>query len=409
MYLSRTFPYERLRRIAEESSLMDKYIDYSLLHRQFVEKSRYLLTPAINGFLSAAEDSQRGNFPFKFSISMSGLFIEQMLKEDTALVASITRLVGLGALEILTTPYYHSLSSLYRGGAEEFEEQVRETSQLIKKVFGVEPKSLVNTELIYTDSVAKSAEAMGLTGVMADDVPSIAAPGSQKIYSSGSYPGVRIILRNHQLSHAFIRGDFDASDLAYPGFNTIFIDSEDLPRADVSAYRNMAISLVQRGIRTMLPWEMIESSLPSGNISVPDAVGSASFELNGSVSSLLENPMQRMFYERVEALHPYVKEIDDARIKGLWRILQQADLLYCMSNGASVPNPGVYSSPADAFSICNTVLVDFEGKVGTLVQRIRKAKLQASVAAAQRQQVQPGPIMTKTTDVALQQKPIQMT
>ncbi len=407
MYLNRTFPYERLRRIAEESSLMDKYVDYALLHRQFIDKSRWVYGPAINGFLSVAEETQRTNSSFKFALALSGLFIEQLLKEDTALVASITRLVGLGAVEILAGTYYNSPASVYPAGEEEFEEQVRENIQLVKKVFGVEPKVLVNTKLIYSDGVAKCAETLGLSGVIADFVPGLTAPSCTEVYSSGAHPTVRILVRNPKLSREFVQGDFEAGRAGSDGVNIIYVDGEDLPRADISAYRNLALSIVQRSVETILPRDIIENTSPSGNLSVPEAARCASYELNGDVSTLIQNPMQRMFYERVSALAPYVKEIDDPRIKGLWRILQQVDHLYCMDDSGTLQNPRVFSSSADAFSVCNTILVDFEGKVGTLVQRLRKAKAQAAQAALH-PTPQPAPAaVQRMAETPLQSRPLQ--
>ncbi len=64
--------------------------------------------------------------------------------------------------------------------------------------------------------------------------------------------------------------------------------------------------------------------------------------------------------------------------------MQQVDFLIAMDE-RSTESKG-FSSAYEAFSVLNTILVDFEGKVATLVQRIRKAKAQAQQKLLQAQQ-----------------------
>jgi alpha-amylase/alpha-mannosidase (GH57 family) len=97
-------------------------------------------------------------------------------------------------------------------------------------------------------------------------------------------------------------------------------------------------------------------------------------------SPWLENSMQRISFDRILSLEPYIKEINDAGVTKIWRLFQQSDHLLYMSNKEELestqPHYSHYSSPAEAFAVFNVAYTDFEGKVATIVQRIRKSKLQ---------------------------------
>jgi alpha-amylase/alpha-mannosidase (GH57 family) len=95
------------------------------------------------------------------------------------------------------------------------------------------------------------------------------------------------------------------------------------------------------------------------------------------MSPWLDNPMQRISFDRILNLAPYIKEINDAGITKIWRIFQQSDYLLYMSNKEELElAQPYYSSPAEAFAVFNSAFTDFEGKVATIVQRMRKSKLQ---------------------------------
>ena len=79
---------------------------------------------------------------------------------------SFQKLVKTGQVEVLSETYYHSLSFLY--SRQEFEKQVELHRKKIKKLFGVVPKVFRNTELIYSNEIAKVAEEMGFDAILAE-------------------------------------------------------------------------------------------------------------------------------------------------------------------------------------------------------------------------------------------------
>lgn len=381
LYPNRAFPYDRAKRIAEEATLMDKYFDYGLSHKMYIEESRWVYTPMLEGFLSAAEDAQKSNGKFSFALCISGLLIEQMLKDDKNLISTINKLVSIGAVEMIATPFYNSTSSVHSSYSKDYAEQVKEHQSLVKKIFSADTKVLANAKLLYNDNVAKVAEEAGIKGIIVDDVPYLNVPSSSGIYAPTSSPQVRLLIRDLKSSLALLRGELSVHQLMQGAYHLIYVEGSSLPRANQTVYRNLAMSLVQAGVETALPSQVIEEEIHMGSLTVPEPLNLASSELDGDFSNLMKSPMQRLYHDRLYSLMPYVYEIDDPRIKGLWRMLQQIDFLLSMDQRRFQDSYNVFSSAEEAYSVLNTILVDFEGKVATLVQRIRKAKAQAAKAA----------------------------
>jgi alpha-amylase len=376
IYLSRNFPYERAKRIAEEASLMDRYFDYGLCHKLYLENSKQIFTPLLTGFLEEAEATAKTPNPFKFAIAASGLFIEQVVKEDAFLLSVIKKLLGLGALEFVAMPYHNSLASLYSGGLDEFEEQVKEDAALLGKMFSVQPKVFANTKLVFNDKVARSVEAMGYVGVFVDGVKGLNAESPAFTYTSSAAPGLRLLVRDTGVSMALVNGAMEEMESlkSRDGLGVIFLDTDELGKRDKSYFKLIAGTLHEQGFSFTNPTEYVLDTTPAGSLSVPEPLTIATEESGGSVGRFLANPLQRISYDRVSALRPYIKEVGDERVKALWRILQQLDHFVYMGDQMPPSYHKIFSSPAETFAVYNTILVDFEGKVTTIVQRMRKAR-----------------------------------
>ncbi|MCP8317749.1 MAG: hypothetical protein H3Z51_12955, partial [archaeon] len=134
-----------------------------------------------------------------------------------------------------------------------------------------------------------------------------------------------------------------------------------------------------------MPTEIIRNVQSIRTIIVPE-VRTMSWADNKDMSLWLENSMQRISFDRILNLAPYIKEINDAGITKIWRFFQQSDLLLYMSTKEEIelaqPYYSHYSSPAEAFAVFNSAYTDFEGKVATIVQRIRKSKIQQTSTAS---------------------------
>ena len=110
---------------------------------------------------------------FTAAFSLSGVFLDQCEEYGQDVLDSFKALADTGKVEFLAETYYHSLSYLW--SLTEFCEQVQKHVKKIEKLFGQKPKIFRNTELVYSNELAKAAEAMGFQGILAEGADHILA------------------------------------------------------------------------------------------------------------------------------------------------------------------------------------------------------------------------------------------
>ncbi len=98
----------------------------------------------------------KGNF--RVSYSITGVVLEQLEEFAPDVIDLFKRLAETGCCEFLGETYHHSLSFLY--SRQEFAEQVQMQTAKIEKLFGQTPKVFRNTELIYSNDVARAISEM---------------------------------------------------------------------------------------------------------------------------------------------------------------------------------------------------------------------------------------------------------
>ena len=103
---------------------------------------------------------------FNFSLSLSGVLLEQLEEHSPATLVTFKKLIDTGRVEVLGETYYHSLAFYY--SLSEFEEQVKLQNKIIKRLFGVTPKVFSNTELAYRNDLAAWADKAGYKGIVAE-------------------------------------------------------------------------------------------------------------------------------------------------------------------------------------------------------------------------------------------------
>lgn len=193
-------PYRVKRIRAFDVGSAGDYFDHagedSLNNRRIFEKvARKCYIPAnaaLRRMIAAHPD-------FRASFSLSGVFLEQAEAFMPEVVRSFQDLVNTGQVEILGETYYHSLSFLY--SREEFMEQVRQHRALVKRLFGVVPTTFRNTELIYHNEVAKAAESMGFTAILAEGADRILDWRSPNfVYRPQGTSSIKLLLKNYRLS-----------------------------------------------------------------------------------------------------------------------------------------------------------------------------------------------------------------
>ncbi|MCL2038236.1 polysaccharide deacetylase family protein, partial [Candidatus Saccharibacteria bacterium] len=136
---------------------------------------------------------------FKFSLSMTGTFIEQCERYMPDLLESFKALVDTGRVEIVGETYYHSLAFFYNRA--EFDRQVAMHAKKIHEIFGVRPTAFRNTELAYDDDLGHWAEAHGYKTVLAEGWDKVLAWRSPNyVYQPAGSKKTRLLLKNYKLS-----------------------------------------------------------------------------------------------------------------------------------------------------------------------------------------------------------------
>ncbi|HZW56293.1 MAG TPA: glycoside hydrolase family 57 protein [Nitrososphaerales archaeon] len=400
--LSRAFPYERLKRMAEGLSITDRYFDRKLNEEVFRKVAKKCYFPTFNILNELVAETKDTEKPFKVSLGVSGPFVEQAIRYEPQLVELLRQLLRTGNAEILGNTYYHSLSGLFPGEKDEFVEQVKEHSSLVRSTFDFSPKVFENTEFIYNDTIARIVESLGFEGILSEGVESVLGWRSPNyVYSALGAGRLKLILRHYKLTDDVGFRFSQKTWVEYPLMADKYVNWLSSTPGDVLL---LAMDIetfgehhwVDTGIFEFLkalprevqkkrdlnwatPTEVVTGVPASGVILVPETKTISWADVEKDTTAWLQNPMQRISFERLVSLEPYLKEIAKKEVTDVWRLLQQSDHLYYMSTKSGGPGEvhsyfSPYSSPAEAFSVYDSVLTDYEGRVGSLVAEARKTK-----------------------------------
>lgn len=136
---------------------------------------------------------------FRFSLSFSGTVLDQFEAHMPEVLQAFQDLVATGRVEILADTYYHSLAFFYSRG--EFERQVELHKQKVQKLFGYTPRVFRNTELSYTNDLAKWCEDNGYAGIMAEGWdPVLGWRSPNYVYQPKGCSSIKVLLKNYKLS-----------------------------------------------------------------------------------------------------------------------------------------------------------------------------------------------------------------
>ncbi len=103
---------------------------------------------------------------FRIAFSISGTLLDQLERHRTDVLDSFQELARTGAVEFLCETDCHSLAFLF--SRKEFRHQVNAHKKRIQALFGQTPRAFRNTELIYNNDLARTAEKMNIRVVLAE-------------------------------------------------------------------------------------------------------------------------------------------------------------------------------------------------------------------------------------------------
>ncbi|MEM2098672.1 MAG: DUF5752 family protein [Candidatus Bathyarchaeia archaeon] len=376
----------------KKSALFDYYFDRDIDREIFQRAARKCYFPSNQILLDLIDRHRKERKQVKFSFSLSGVFLEQCEMFNRDLLETFRQLAATGCVEFLNQTYYHSVSSLYPE-KNEFIEQIKLHQQTVKDLLGFSPTVFENTELLYNNLIAKTAEDLGFKGIFTEGAEKILGEKSPNyLYMPKGCRKIRILLRNYKLTDDIgfrfsarwwnewpLTADKYARWLAATQGNciNIFPDYETFgehhwPETGIHDFlRHLPEEILRYphlGMAT--PSEVIAKYTPlQSEIDVPESSGTVSWaDLERDSSGWLGNAMQWAYYTGLQRLAPLVKEADDAELLKLWRYFQISDHLYYMFTAGGGPGAvhsyfSPFESPINAFVAAQAAILDFEARL----------------------------------------------
>lgn len=373
-----------------KKELFDLYFDNGLNRYVFERAARKCYIPANNIILEQINKTKSIGKPFKVSFGISGVFLEQCQLWKPELIESFKQLVKTGCVEFMEETYYHSLASLYGADRSEFVEQVNLHRQLIKDLFGYEPKIIENTELLYNNAIAKTMKKMGYVGTVTEGIEQTLRGRSPNYVYKAKDSELRVLLRNYRLSDdvgfRFSSNDWneyplDATKYARWLAGTLgqvivlFVDYETFgehhwPEGGIHEFLRALPDEVNKWhhLNWRTPSEVIKQHDPVGEIDIQEYNTVSWADIERDASAWIGNPMQNICYDSIKSLDELVKGIGDKELIRLWRYLQQSDHLYYLSIKGGGPGDvhnyfSSMGSPVEAFAVYSRILSDLEARI----------------------------------------------
>ena len=363
--------------IGNDHYYYDDFLNDDIITR--IAERSYL--PAARTLRKMIEDSKG---KFRCSIAISGIAIEQFEQYVPEFIDELAALAKTGKCEFVAMPYANSLASLV--DPEEFEAQVKVHAEKLHSLFGVTPKVLRNTELIYSDEIAPHILGMGYKGVMTDGAKHILGWKSPNyVYSAASAPKLKMLLRNNKLSEDIAVRFSDTNWAAFPLTADKYMDwvaSTPAEEQIINLWMNLetfgglqpaSTGILQflealprfaeeRGIEFWTPSEAVSKIKPVGELVVMHPI--SAIDEARDVSAWLGNKLQNEAFNKLYSVAERVRLCDDRRLKQDYWYLQGADNLYYMStkhfaDGAAHSMFSPYETPFQAFTNYMNVLSDF--------------------------------------------------
>ncbi len=348
---------------------------------QKVAQKCYLPT---NALLLELIERYKDNFKVAFSIS--GTAIDQFQMYAPEVLESFKKLAATGNVEFLDETYAHSLAALK--SPQEFRRQVKLHRDKIKELFGQEPRIFRNTELIYSDDIARQVYEMGYEAILTEGAKHVLGWRSPNfVYYAGPVPKLKLLLKNYQLSDdiafRFSNRAWDQWPLTAEKYVSwlkqidpkhevvnLFMDYETFGEhqwAETGIFEFMRalpyFVLKETDFKFLTPSEAINTFQPVAPIHVPNPISWA--DEARDLTAWLGNEMQQEAFDKIYSLENLVKKCDDKEIWKDWLYLQTSDHFYYMctkyfADGDVHMYFNPYDTPYDAFINYMNVVSDFE-------------------------------------------------
>lgn len=358
------------------------YLD-DAANRAYIQKVAQRCYLPMNALLLKLIKESKGKFRVSFSIS--GLAVEQFRQYAPEVMESFRELADSDGVEFLGETYAHSLASLI--SEEEFVEQVKAHSKMIKREFGQKPKAFRNTELIYSDEIGEAIADMGFKAMLTEGARHILGWKSPNyLYANANNQKLKLLLRNYKLSDdisfRFSNREWSEWPLdadKYLSWLTneetqgevinLFMDYETFGEHQwaESGIFDFMEALVNKALKNkelnfMTVSEVAQSYQPIAVLASPHPMSWADEERD--VTAWLGNEMQDEAFAKLYAQREKVRALNSPDFNYVWSFLQCSDHFYYMAtkwfgDGDVHKFYNPYDSSYEAFINYMNVLSDF--------------------------------------------------
>ena len=361
------------------------YLD-DLANRSIMQKVARQCYLPMNALLLKLIQENKGKFRCSFSIT--GIAIEQFKAYCPEVLDSFKALAATGCVEFLAETYSHSLAAL--ASKEDFTEQVKLHSAMIKKEFGQKPTAFRNTELIYSDEIGAMVAELGFKTMLAEGARHILGwKSSNYVYANAIDQKMRLLLRNYKLSDdiafRFSNQGWDEYPLTADKYVS-WLNSEETPGEVINLFMDYETFGEHQGAETgifefmkALPKVALGAGIEFATVSeaakkyqpvavlhCPHVMSWADEERD--ITAWLGNELQNEAFAKLYGLKEKIAKLKNADFDYVWNFMQTSDHFYYMatkwlSDGDvhSYFNP--YDSAYDAFINYMNVLSDFQIEV----------------------------------------------
>ena len=328
---------------------------------------------------------------FKFSLSITGTWLDQAMNWAPELIVQLKRLVETGRVEIVGETYYHSLSFFIN--QDEFVRQVKLHTAKIESLFNVTPQVFRNTEFAYNDALAKWADEEDYKGILAEGWDKILGWRSPNhVYRPVNCRNIKLLLKNYRLSDdiafRFSNRNWGEWPLTVSKYQqwinddclrgpliNLFMDFETFGEhqwkdTGIFDFMNNFISswLGEYDNQFVTVSEACDLESPVDEISMPETVTWADTERD--LSAWASNAMQNSAMNDLYAMRDRVLETHDPELIRDWRYLTTSDHPYSMCtkywhDGDVHAYFSAYASPYESYMYFENVLRDIEFRLAT--------------------------------------------
>lgn len=335
-------------------NLEDRYFDSNSNRSIFERVALKCYEPATLMFLDLVNRMKNQEKKFKVAFSISGIWMEQAERWQPDLI-DIFKEFPKDCVEFLGETYYHSLAGLFEKH-NEYEEQLKLQAEMMKSIFGRKPNVVTNTELIYNNLIARSAENLGFKGIFTEGVPHHLGWRSPNFVYKAPDSKIAVLLRNRSLTddigYRFSAQWWDQWPLTAEKYAKWVADSRgnclniymDYETIGEHQWHDTGIFWFFQALPFQInSYEHLNFSSPSEIIKKYKAVGDYDVfelatiswaDLEMDTSAWLGNKMQMLCFKEIKELETLIKKTNKPELLRAWRLLQTSDHMHniCTKN-----------------------------------------------------------------------------